>query len=371
MVEVAVNILKVLLVALVFVAPCAMGAEIRLKDLARVEQTRAQSLIGYGLVTGLSGTGDSQRNRVTVQSLRNTLSRFGVEVSESDISSRNVAAVIISSDLSAYSEVGGRFDVSVSSIGDAKSLNGGHLMLAPLKGIDDMVYALASGALAVGGYSVDANSNFYQKNHATSGHVVRGGVLERPLQGAMIAGNEINIYLDEPDYTTAIRIVDIIQEQANVEARADHAGKLVVTRPEGVSPVAFIAGLERLKVTPDVSSRVVVNEKTGTIVSGGGVLIGAVSISHGNLKIEVDTDFTASQPTNVISGGRGISSLVIPDTSISVDEGGVQPVILDDGATVADLVITLNQTGLSTRDIITILRGIKSAGALHADLIIQ
>lgn len=365
------NIAKILVIALIYFAPHALGAEVRLKDLARVEQTRGQSLIGYGLVTGLAGTGDSLRNRVTVQSLRNTLSRFGVEVTESDISSRNVAAVIVSADLSAYSEVGGKFDVSVSSIGDAKSLNGGFLMLAPLKGLDDKVYALANGPLTIGGYAIESNSNSYQKNHATSGQVVRGGVLERPLEGAVIAGDAINIYLDEPDYTTATRIVEIIRQQANVEVRADHAGKLVVTRPQNMSPVAFIAGLEKLKVTPDVESRVVVNEKTGTIVSGGSVLIGAVSISHGNLKIEVDTDFMTSQPSNVITSGGGISSLVVPDTTITVDEGSMKPVSLSDGATVADLVITLNQTGLTTRDVITILRGIKSAGALHAELVIQ
>lgn len=362
---------KLLLASLIFCSTWAAGAEIQLKDLARVEQTRGQTLIGYGLVTGLAGTGDSLRNKMTVQSLRNTLSRFGVEVMESDISSRNVAAVIVSADLSAYSEVGGRFDVSVSSIGDAKSLSGGYLMLAPLKGIDDKVYGLAKGPLAVGGYQVEANSNSYQKNHPTSGQVVMGGVLERPLEGAIVRGTSVNIYLNEPDYTTAMRIVTTIRERVGVNAVADHAGKLVVDRPPHISPVEFIAGLEKLRVTPDIESRVVVNEKTGTIVSGGSVLIGAVSISHGNLKIEVDTDFAVSQPTNVITSGRGIASVVTPDTNITVNEDVIKPVSLGDGATVADLVITLNRTGLTTRDVITILRGIKSAGALHAELVIQ
>lgn len=345
---------------------------IRLKDLARVEGERELSLVGYGIVVGLSGTGDSSRNRATLQSVANTLRNFGIVVEESDLNSRNVAAVLVTAELPAYGETGDRIDLRVASSGDAKSLSGGTLILTPLYGPDRKLYALGQGALTVGGYQVDSFSNSTRKNHTTVGQITRGGTIERSSPNAKSAGNEINIILNNPDYTTANRVVNQIKRSANTrDVYAEHPGKIVLTLPESANVMAFIAQLESIRITPDVDARVVVNERTGTIVAGSNVVLGEVSIAHGDLRIEVETKFNVSQPQFVVRTGADVQSIVTPDTSIKVTEGASEPVTLPQGTTVGELVQALNRIKLSTRDTITILQSIKAAGALHAELIIQ
>ncbi len=360
------------IVVLLMCASAYSNAGIRLKDLARVEGERELSLVGYGIVVGLSGTGDSQRNRATLQSVANTISNFGIIVDEKDLNSRNVAAVLVTAELPAYAEPGDRIDLRVASSGDAKSLAGGTLILAPLYGPDRKLYALGQGALTVGGYQVESFSNSTRKNHTTVGQITRGGSIERSSPNAKSAGNEINIILNNPDYTTANRLVNQIKQSMGTrDVQAEHPGKIKLVLPEGTNSMAYIAKLEVIRVTPDVGARVVVNERTGTIVAGSNVVLGEVSIAHGDLRIEVETEFNVSQPQFVARTGSEISSVVTPDTNIKVTEGASEPVNLPEGTTVGELVQALNRIKLSTRDTITILQSIKAAGALHAELIIQ
>ncbi len=345
---------------------------VRLKDLARIEGNREIALVGYGIVIGLSGSGDSSRNRATLQSLANTLSNFGLKVSERDLNSRNVAAVMVTSELPPFGEPGDRIDIAVSSIGDAKSLVGGTLLMTPLYGPDQKLYAIGQGSVIVGGYRVESFSNLTKKNHTTVGNIARGATIERAMPREDIKLGEVNILLNEPDYTTAQRVVRSISSTFLTEkVEAVHPGKIAVVIPKGESAMSFIARLEGVFVVPDIDARVVVNERTGTIVAGSNVKIGAVSIAHGDLRIEIETTFNASQPGLTFRPGSGVQTVVTPETKISVVENGSEPVIVQSGTTVGELVQSLNKIRLSTRDIISILQSIKSAGALHADLIIQ
>jgi flagellar P-ring protein precursor FlgI len=366
--------MRAVLLLLFFATLAANGSasSVRLKDLARIEGKREVALVGYGLVVGLSGSGDTMRSKATLQSLANTLERFGLEVDQEDLSARNVAAVMVTSELPPFSEPGDRVDLRVASTGDARSLAGGTLLLTALYGPDNRLYALGQGALTVGGYHVESFNTSVRKNHATVGHISNGGSVERsPPDFAADAGT-LTILLNEPDYTTANRMVERIDEAFKVDAVfAQHPGKIVVRLPQDVQAMPFIAALENISVSPDVNARVIVNERTGTIVAGGNVTLGEVSIAHGNLRIEIQTDYEVSQPQLLVRPGAGIETAVVPNTSITVVEDDIKPVQLPGGTTVAELVQALYQIRVSTRDTISILEAAKAAGALHADLIIQ
>ncbi|MDE2154490.1 MAG: flagellar basal body P-ring protein FlgI [Xanthomonadaceae bacterium] len=367
--------LFILLVALSFCpAAWADSGSVRLKEIARVEGVRDNALTGYGLVVGLAGTGDSGRNRLTVQSVANELSHFGVNISPDDLNSRNVAAVMVTSTLPPFAESGQKLDISVSSIGDARSLSGGILLETPLDGPDGRLYALAQGPLSVGGYEVRAFGSFDQKNHPTVGRVPNGALVEReaPL-GLDSGGRTLDVLLYQPDFTTAERVVESLRRNAGVDAVAEHAGKIRVTF---ASPphdlVRAISMIENVQVTPDQVARVVVNERTGTVVSGGDVRLGAVTISQGDLRIIVQTRYQVSQPDGVlVDPSRNIATAVVPQANINVQEPDARLVSIPGGATVADLVGALRAVHLSTRDVITILQSIKDAGALRGELIIQ
>ena len=375
----SINISRINILLLFIVFGCIFNTQIhaaeiavRLKDLSRIEGNRELALNGYGIVVGLSGSGDSSRHRATLQSLANTLSNFGLQVDERDLNSRNVASVIITAELPAYSEPGDRIDIRVASTGDAKSLSGGTLLLAPMYGPDKKLYALSQGALTVGGYDVSSFSNRSRKNHTTVGQIARGATIERPSPHVALKSHHINIILNEPDYTTANRVVNEIRRTLGVsEVSALHPGKISLTLAEDIQVMPFIARLENITVTPDLDARVVVNERTGTIVAGSNVILGQISIAHGDLRIEVVTKFDTTQPQLNFRSGDGIRTVVTPDTNIVVTEGHSEPVSLPAGTTVGELVQALNRIRLSTRDVITILQSIKAAGALHAELIIQ
>lgn len=355
-------------ICLVFASTCWAA---RLKDISRIQEEKPVTLIGYGIVIGLGGTGDTSRNKMTIQSLKNTLSHFGLVLEEKDIISRNVAAVMVTTKISSFSEQGDQFDVVVSSIGDARSLVGGTLVVTPLYGVDERIYAFAQGQLIVGGYDVEQESNIYRKNHQTVGKSVKGAILERPLDRGVTAG-AIEVILDNPDYTTAAKIVEAVRSQLGISTvSAVHPGKVVVQIPPEAERVSYVAQLENISVIPDQISNVVINERTGTIVAGSRVVISAVSIAHGNLKIEIDTRYAVSQPRDGIFGSPGIQTAVVPETNISVSEGIGKPLSMPEGTTVDELVAALNKINMSTRDIITILQAIKTAGALHANLIIE
>ena len=353
----------------------ARASMVKIKDIARVAGVRDSQLTGYGLVFGLSGSGDSARNRATVQSVANTLRNFGVNVDDSDIASRNVAAVIVTAKLPAFAEPGQTLDVQVASSGDARSLTGGTLMLTPLMGADGRLYAMAQGAISVGGYQFEGVSASLQKNHPTVGWIPSGASVEQssPLQVAG-DGRSLSIVLNDPDFTNATRIVEAIHgADPAAQVRADHAGKVTVvfaTPPSSL--VAVASRLENLTVRQERKARVVVNERTGTVVAGGDVRLGQVSISHGDLKVEIRTDYLVSQPEGFYEfPSRGIATAVVPSTTVQAQDSEASLVRVPEGATVADLISALRAVRLSTRDVIAVLQSIKAAGSLDGELVIQ
>jgi flagellar P-ring protein precursor FlgI len=348
---------------------------VRIKDMGRIESVRDNSLAGYGLVTGLAGTGDSSRSKATLQSVANMLAQFGVSVTVDQLNSRNVAAVMVTANLPPFTRPGDKLDVNVSSLGDARSLMGGTLLMMPLYGPDKKIYALAQGPLSVGGYQYDLNGNLEQKNHPTSAMIPGGATVENEVPSEILSeSGNLDFVLSDPDFTTAQRIATSLNEVlGDNAARAVDAGRIriKVADVQKDKVVDFIAKVENVIVTPDQRARIIVNERTGTIVSGGDVRISKVSISHGDLKVSIVTDYLVSQPNMLIEPGPGVRTAVVPQTRINVNEGGVNSVSLPAGTTVADLVSALNKIKTSTRDIISILQGIKRSGALHAELIIQ
>ncbi len=355
---------------------CAAPESIRLKDLGRIEGVRENSLIGYGLVTGLAGTGDSTRSRATVQSVANMLQQFGVTVTTDQINSRNVAAVMVTATLPAFARPGDKLDVNVSSLGDARSLVGGTLLMTPLNGPDRKIHALAQGPISVGGFKYDMNGNVVQKNHPTAGGVPGGAIVELGASTNIVKDqNVVTILLFEPDFTTASRIAASLNASfSRAVAKATDAERveMKVSDAERDNLVELLSRVENIAITPDQRAKVIVNERTGTVVSGGDVRISMVTVSHGDLKVSIVTDYLVSQPTLVRQTGPGVRTEVVPSTRIDVKEnetGG--SLSLPAGTTVADLVAALNKIKTSTRDVIMILQGIKRAGALHAELIIQ
>lgn len=352
-------------------ASAADGA--RVKDLGRLDGWRDNQLIGYGVVTGLAGTGDSLRNKATRQSVSNMLSQFDLSVLSDQVQSRNVAIVMITATLPPFAHAGDKLDVTVTSAGDARSLLGGVLMMAPLKGPDNRVHALAQGAVSVGGYKYDLNGNVVQKNHPTVGMIPGGANVELGESTHVLdANNVVEFVLNNPDYTTANRIARSINAAfGSNTATARDAGSVAI-KAAGYAKddlVAFLTRIENITVEPDNRARVVVNERTGTVVSGGDVRISKVTISHGDLKVSIVTDNLVSQPILVSRTGPGVRTEVVSNTRIDVSEG--DHVMLEANNTVSDLVKALNKIKTSTRDMISILQGIKAAGALHAELIIQ
>jgi flagellar P-ring protein FlgI len=365
-------------VAAVMAADPPGRSQVRLKDLGRIDGWRDNALVGYGIVTGLAGTGDSLRNKATRQSLANLLSQFGLSLGTDQVQSRNVAAVMVLATLPPFAREGGRLDVTVTSMGDARSLVGGTLLLTPLKGADDRVHALAQGAVSVGGYKYDLAGNVVQKNHPTAGQVPAGAVIERALATVDVSQQGIALFvLKEPDYTTSQRIADSINKALGTTAAQPRDAASVEIRmqaaADGAQRVALLTRIENLAVEPDQRARVVVNERTGVVVAGGDVRIAPVTITHGELKVAITTDFRVSQPLPpLLGGGYGARTVVVPQTSIDVTESGPTTLSMGGGAnTVADLVRALGKVKTSPRDTIAILQAMKTAGALYADLIIQ
>lgn len=354
----------------------AESSGIRIKELCRLSDSRDNALVGYGIVTGLAGTGDSSRSKAGLQSISNILKRFDVNISPSQLRARNSAIVMVISTLPPYTRPGDKIDVNVTSIGDARSLVGGTLMLSSLTGPDGKVYALAQGALSVGGFSYDLNGNLIQKNHPTSASIPDGGIIELSVPTEILNQNgDIELVLHEPDFTTADRIVGAINKNLGHKiATAIDAGRVHLSVPADYKSnlVRFMTNVERIKVQPDNSPRVVINERTGTIVSGGDVILSSVSITHGDLKVAISTENIVSQPIFVRQiASDGIKTEVVPKTTIDVNETSSLSVSLPKGTSINDLVVALNNLKASSRDVITIIQAIKRAGALHAELIIQ
>ncbi|MES2938218.1 MAG: flagellar basal body P-ring protein FlgI [Pseudomonadota bacterium] len=354
--------------------PAASPNAVRVKDLGKLQGWRENALVGWGIVTGLAGTGDSPTNRTTRQALSNVLAQFNLTVPPEQVQSRNVAVVMVSAGLPAVAREGDNLDVTVNSAGDARSLVGGSLLLTPLKAANGRVYALAQGPLSVGGYRYDANGNVVQKNHPTVGSVPGGAVVEVGMQPvALAAGQKLTFVLHEPDYTTASRVAAAINAQLGPDAaRANDAAGIEIAVPESQRDqlVRYVARLESIWVDPDRRAKVVINERTGTVVAGGDVRISKVAISHGDLKVSIASDTTVSQPTVIGRGAPGVQTAVVTNSRVEVEEDGT-PGFAMAGTTVADLVQSLSRLKTNTRDIISILRAVKAAGALHAELVVQ
>lgn len=360
--------------AAAWAAPAPAGA-VRIKDLGKLAGWRENPVVGYGLVTGLAGTGDSPRNQATRQSIANLLQHFDLKLTPDQVSSRNVAAVMVTANLPPFARRGDTLDVTVTSMGDARSLLGGALLLAPLKGPDGRVYALAQGAVSVGGYKYDLNGNVVQKNHPTVGVIPSGAAIEVPVSADVVDGdNKLVFVLARPDYTTANRVADAINSRlGDGTARARTAADVEIRpgAPHANDLVGFMTSLENLSVEPDRRARVVINERTGIVVSGGDVHISRVSISHGDLKVSIVTDNSVSQPLVIGHSGRGVRTEVVANSRVDVRESEQGQFVAATHNTVSDLVQALARLKTSTRDIISILHAVKAAGALHADLIIQ
>ncbi len=341
----------------------------RIKELAQLEGVRGNQLVGYGLVVGLNGTGDSSSTQFTIQSLVNMMERLGVTVDPDTVKVANVAAVVVTADLPAFSRAGSQIDVSVASVGDAEDLAGGTLLMTPLKAADGNIYAVAQGALVVGSLAFGGETAKVQKNHPTSGRIPGGAYVEREVDFELSHGQNLKYRLKDSDFTTISRMTaEINKHFGGPYARSIDAGELEVKLPKDYNNrvVAFISELERIDVVPDTVARVVVNEKTGTIVMGEQVRISTVAVSHGNLSMVINEQLNVSQP-NAFSEGE---TVVTPQTQVGVVEEDAKLMVLEQGVSIGEVAAALNAIGASPRDLIAIFQAIKAAGALYADLVI-
>lgn len=356
-------------------ASAAVPGGARIKDIARVQGMRQHALVGYGLVTGLAGTGDSSGNRAARQSLSNTLSQFNLTLPPEAINSRNVAVVMISANLPNYVRPGDAIDVTVTSVGDAKSLVGGNLLLAPMKGPNGKTYVLAQGALTVGGYRYEANGTVGQKNHPTVATVPGGGLVEvAPPAPEMDELDSFTVSLLEPDYTNAARVADAINVAlAGSYASARDPDAVVVRVPDTYRGrfVDLMRRIEPLEISPDFRARVVVNERTGTVVSGANVRIAPAAISFGDLRISIVSDNQVSQPTLLRDPSSAIRTEAFSNSRIDLQEPSGATLVTQPGGSIADLVQALARLHTSGRDIVSVLKALKASGALHAELVVQ
>jgi flagellar P-ring protein precursor FlgI len=338
----------------------------RIKELAAIEGVRENPLIGYGLVVGLNNTGDRRQTLFSQQTLTNLLNQLGVNVPPAAVRVQNVAAVMVTASLPPFARAGSRIDVTVAAMGDATSLQGGLLLLTSLRGVDGRVYSIAQGPLVVGGYAAGNGLNSRTLNHPTTARIPNGATVEVSPPAIELAGL-LRLQLRRADFTTAARIAEVINGKfPEALARAEDAAAVQVNLPDafrGRGP-AFLAEIERLAVEADSEEKVIVNERTGTVVMGANVRIRPATIMHGALTVEIQTTFEVSQPAPFSRG----STQVVPQTAVNTREEKAQNVVLGDGATVEDLVRGLKGIGATARDIIAILQSLKSAGALQAEL---
>lgn len=337
----------------------------RVKDIASIEGIRDNQLVGYGIVVGLQGTGDSQQTTFPTQTLASTLLRMGVSVPAGAIRVQNLAAVFVSATLPPFARSGTKLDITVSSAGDARSLEGGLLLMTPLYGADGKIYAQAQGPLVVGGYAISVNGNVKQMNHPNTARVPFGAIVERAVPLEIEGKNQFSLLLNDADFRSAEAVADTINHTLNrAAAHPVDSRRVVLSASPGEEVPAFLAEVESIEVPIYPRAKVIVNERTGTVVIGGTVVLQPVSILHGGLAVNVVSEFQVSQPAP-FSGGN---TKVVQQTNVDALDKPVNRIELKQGATVDDLVRSLQTIGASARDVISILQAMKSAGALEAEI---
>ncbi len=338
----------------------------RIKDIASFEGFRENQLIGYGLVVGLDGSGD--KGLATMQGIANMLQRMGLTVRPNDIKAKNTAAVMVTANLPPFPRPGIRVDAIVSTIGDAKSLQGGTLLLTPLKGPDGKVYALAQGPVSIGGFVGGGGGTAVQKNHPTAGKVPEGVIIEREPPFNLVNGQEAKLFLKRPDFTTAKEVAFKINEFLKSDyASAIDPSTVRLRIPDEYRGriVEFVSRVESIEVNVDQPAKVIINERTGTVVIGEKVKVAPVAIAHGNLTIEIKTEYTVSQPPPLAH--EKAETVVVPEKEVKVKEEKAALIEVS-GTTLGEIVKALNALGVTPRDLISILQALKSAGALRAEL---
>lgn len=347
----------------------------RIKDLAKLNSVRANQLIGYGLITGLNGTGDDmKKSRFTLQSIYNMMVRNGITINPKDIDDikvKNVAAVMVTALLPPFAKPGSTIDVNVSSIGDSKNLAGGTLIMTPLKGADGQVYAVAQGPITLGAFSFGGKAAKAQKNHPTVGRITGGAIIENTVPVDLGADGILTYQLDEADFTTASNMAKVINSHfGDKTASPTDSGTVSIAIPADSKTdlVNFIAAIESLDIEADTSAKVVVNERTGTIVMGKDVKLSTVAVSHGNLSLIIRETADVTQPNPLAEG----ETVVVPQTEMSVIEDEGQLVVLDlpKGVSIGEIANALNAIGATPRDLIAIFQAIKASGSMHGDLVI-
>ncbi len=349
------------------------GTAARIKDVADIEGVRENQLIGYGLVIGLNGTGDDvKKSLFTKQSILNMIDRLGISIESKDaakLKTKNIAGVMVTSSLPPFVRPGSTLDITVSSIGDASSLAGGSLLMTPLKGSDGKVYAVAQGPLTVGAISFGGRTAKVQKNHPTVGRIANGAVVERTVGFKLPSSGDLLFQLKDADFTTAARMTEVINKKFGENtAHSLDSASIKVLMPEDYKKnvVAFVAEVENLQIQTDTPAKIVVNERTGTIVMGNNVRISTVAVSHGNLNLIIEESAAVSQP-NPLAGGQTVAA---PQTSISAVEDDGNLVVMEMGVSIDEIAKALNAIGATPRDLIAIFQAIKAAGALHGELVI-
>jgi flagellar P-ring protein precursor FlgI len=341
----------------------------RVKDVARVQQARDNQLYGYGLVVGLNGTGDTTQTQFTTQALGNMLRRLGIVVDAERLKVKNVAAVMITAIIPPFVKSGDRLDVTVSSLGDATSLQGGVLLQTPLTGADGRVYIVAQGPVSLGGYSAESRGASKSSGHPTVGRIPGGALVEREIPTELTVNNRLSFALNQPDFATAARMATAINDQFDGLAHARDAATVDVRVPEEYRghEVDLIARLGALTLVPDTPARVVINERTGTVVVGGQVTVAPVALAQGNLTVSVNAALIVSQPPPLTKEGETVA---VRTADVDVEEPTVSLVQVR-GSTIDELVRTMNGMKVSPRDIIAILQALKQSGALQAELVIM
>lgn len=344
----------------------------RLKDIADIEGVRGNQLYGFGIVIGLNGTGDGQFVEFNTKSLINLMENQGIQITNPlQLRVRNVASVMVTATLPPFVRPGTKIDVSLSSLGDAKSLQGGTLIFTPLKGADGNTYAVAQGAVTVGGFSVEANGDSAIQNHPTVGQIAAGGIVERGIPFDLFQSQRVRVVLRKPDFTTVTRVVSEVNDHLGrpLASALDAASvEIPLVGEYALDPIGFVARIEQVDVMQDVGARIVVNEKTGTIIMGESVTISRVALAHGNLSIAIRSEDQVSQPAALAQQGE---TQVVTNSDVQVSEELTGLSVLGGEVTLGELVNALNALGATPRDLVSIFTALKKAGALQADLVVM